>query len=197
VTRDEVLDRLQVPLGTSLLSVNPADLERRLSAHPRIKTATVRRVLPHRLVVELREREPAAVLRTFSSAFLIDAEGAILSTVSEDADEALPVIIGINDTRVLANDTRWQRAVQDGIKLAGWLTEVLDGRPEIDLSDPAHAVVSIQDLRIQFGSMPLEEQWRRFRLVDPVGRSVPANGGMEIDLRFSNKVIVRERGQLS
>lgn len=197
VTRDEVLERLQVTAGATLLSVSPAQMERRVSAHPWIKTATVRRLPPHVLSVEVVERRPAVVLRAPSAAFLLDAEGAVLTAVAEHEYATLPVVVGIDYGRWLQGDAQWRRAAHDAIRLAGWLAQSLDGRPEIDMSDPEHAVAYIQGMRIRFGSAPLEEQWERFRAVDPLRRTVPAKGAPDVDLRFSDKVIVRERSQLS
>lgn len=196
VTRDEVLDRLQVPARATLLSVSPVQMEARVSTHPWIKTATVNRLPPHVLSVEIVERRPAAVLKTPSGAFLLDEEGAVLTALAEHEREELPVVIGIDHQRLLQGDAQWRRAAQNGIRLAGLLGQSLDGRPEIDLSDPEHAVAYIQGMRIRFGPAPLEEQWERYRAVEPIRRAGAGKGWPDVDLRFSDKVIVREQSDV-
>ena len=195
VTRDEVLDRLQLESRATLLSVSPAQLEARVSAHPWVRSAEISRLPFHVLSVEVAERRPAAVLRTPSSAFLLDDEGAVLTVLAEHEHEELPVVVGLDHKRLLQGDAQLRHAAESGITLAGLLAQSLDGRAEIDLSDPEHAVAYVHGMRFQFGPAPLEEQWERYRAVDPVRRA--GKGQTDIDLRFSDKVIVREREQLS
>ncbi|HEX9741262.1 MAG TPA: FtsQ-type POTRA domain-containing protein [Nitrospiraceae bacterium] len=197
VTRDEVLDRLQLETRATLLSVSPAQLETRVSAHPWVRSAVVSRSPFHALSVEVAERRPAAVLRTTSSAFLLDDEGAVLTVLAEREHEELPVVVGLDHKRLIQGDARLRHAAENGIKLAGLLAQSLDGRAEIDLSDPEHAVAYVRGMRFQFGPAPLEEQWERYRAVEPVRRAGDGKGRSDIDLRFSDKVIVREREQLS
>lgn len=197
VTRDEVMNRLQLDARATLLSISPNQLEARASAHPWIKSTSVSRLPLHVLSVEIAERRPAAVLKTPSSGFLLDEEGVVLSVLAEQDRPELPVVVGVDPKRLLLGDDRLRHAAQSGIKLAGLLAQSLDGRPEVDMSDPEHAVAYVQGMRFQFGSLPFDEQWERYRAVEPVRRTGSGKGQADIDLRFSDKVIVREREQLS
>ena len=197
VTRDEVMDRLQLDARSTLLSISPNQLEARASAHPWIKSASVSRLPLHVLSVEIAERRPAAVLKTPSAGFLLDEEGVVLSALAEQDRPELPVVVGVDPKRLLLGDDRLRHAAQSGIRLAGLLAQSLDGRPEVDMSDPEHAVAYVQGMRFQFGPLPFDEQWERYRAVEPVRRTGAGKGQSDIDLRFSDKVIVREREQLS
>jgi cell division protein FtsQ len=197
VARDEVLGRLQLETRATLLSVSPSQLEARVSGHPWIKTASISRFPLHALSVEITERRPAAVLKTPSAAFLLDDEGTVLTALAEHEHEELPVVVGVDHKRLLQGDAHLRRVAQNGIKLAGLLAQSLDGRAEIDVSDPEHAVAYVQGMRFQFGPAPLDEQWERYRAVEPARRVGAGKGRSDIDLRFSDKVIVREREQLS
>jgi cell division protein FtsQ len=196
-TRDEILGRLQLDARATLLSVSPSQLEARVSAHPWIKTASISRLPLHVLSVEIIERRPAAVLKTPSAAFLLDDEGTVLTALAEHEREDLPVVVGVDHKRLLQGDVQLRRAARNGITLAGLLAQSLDGRAEIDVSDPEHAVAYVQGMRFQFGPAPLDEQWERYRAVEPARRAGVGKGRPDIDLRFSDKVIVREREQLS
>lgn len=194
--QEEVLDRLHLDARATLLSVSPGQIEARVSAHPWVKSAVVRRVPFHALSVEVTERRPAAVLKTPSAAFLLDDEGAVLTATAEHEYESLPVVIGVDPKRLLLGDDQSRRTAHNAVRLAGLLAQSLDGRPEIDISDPEHAVAYVQGMRIQFGPAPLEEQWERYRAVEPVRRTASGKGQPDIDLRFSDKVIVRELGEV-
>jgi cell division protein FtsQ len=197
VTRDDVVDRLQLDARATLLSVSPNQLEARASAHPLIKSASVSRLPLHVLSVAITERRPAAILKTPSSHFLLDEEGVVLSALVDQDHPELPVVVGVDPKRLLLGDDRLRRAAQSGVKLAGLLAQSLDGRPEVDVSDPEHTVAYVQGMRFQFGASPFDEQWERYRAVEPVRRIGAGKRQPDIDLRFSDKVIVREREQLS
>ncbi len=200
VTRDEVLGRLQIDPRATLLSVSPAQLEERVAVHPWVKTASVSRMPLHALSVHVTERRPAALLKAPSSTLLVDEDGAVLAMLSAQAEENypdLPVVVGVDPKRLLLGEATLRQAVQRGVKLAGLLASSGEGRPEVDISDPEHAIAYINGMRVRFGAAPLEEQWERYRAVEPVRRAGAGKGSPDIDLRYSDKVIVREREQLS
>lgn len=198
VTRQEVLDRLALPPGETLLSVRPSELADRLLSHPWIKDASVHRVVPHTLAVTIAERLPAAVLKTSSVPLLLDSEGHVLTALTEAGEPELPLLTGIDYQGLVLGKPQPRQAAQAGIRLAGLLGNQFQGRAEVDMGNPDNAVVYIQGLRFQFGSSSFEEQWERYQKVEHA-LSVDANGGQgelrnEIDLRYPGKVIVRERG---
>ncbi len=198
VTRQEVLDRLALQPGETLLSVHLNDLAEHVLAHPWIKEATVRRRFPHTLAVSLVERQAAAVLRTPSMPLLLDGEGHVLTVLGEADEPDLPLLMGIDPKALMLGEVPSRQMAQAGIRLASLLEEEFQGRPEVDMGNPENAVVYIQGLRFQFGPSSFEEKWKRYRTVEPTLR-VSADGGQgdhrnDIDLRYPGKVIVRERG---
>jgi cell division protein FtsQ len=200
VTRDEVLGRLRIDPRATLLSVSPAQLEERVAAHPWIKTVAVSRLPLHVLSVDVAERRPAALLKAPSSTLLVDEEGLVLAMLPPQAEEAyaaLPVVTGVDPKQLLLGEAKPRQAAQQGIRLAGLLAGSGEGRPEVDVSDPEHAIAYLKGMRLRFGAGPLDEQWERYRAVEPVRRTGSGKGSPDIDLRFSDKVIVREREQLS
>lgn len=77
--------------GSSIWAASPRELEARLEAQPAIARAAVRRFLPDRLQVVVREREPRALLRHGSDSFLVDRAGVIIGPASLQAAD-LPII---------------------------------------------------------------------------------------------------------
>lgn len=77
--------------GSSIWQASPQELQARLEAQPAIASAEVRRYLPDRLKVTVRERRPRAVLRTESGYFLIDQTGVVLAQAAGETDE-LPIV---------------------------------------------------------------------------------------------------------
>lgn len=74
--------------------VNLADVRARLLAYPWIKDARVSRRLPDKLLIDIVEREPAAIWQNHGQLMLIDPTGVPLEPVSREAMPDLPLLIG-------------------------------------------------------------------------------------------------------
>jgi len=74
--------------------VDLGEVRRKLLAYGWIADAQVSRRLPDKLVVNIIEREPAAIWQDHGQLTLIDASGVLLEPVSADAMPSLPLIIG-------------------------------------------------------------------------------------------------------
>lgn len=64
-----------MPIGNSLMSINPGAITEQLQALPEIKVATVERGWPHAILITVTERTPIAVAATATGFNLIDSEG--------------------------------------------------------------------------------------------------------------------------
>jgi cell division protein FtsQ len=95
-------------------------------------------------------------------------------------------------------DVTVRKGVHAAVELAGLLRQQMDESVEIDLSIATSLVVSTKGLRLQFGREALAEQWNRLQMVKAVFKPGVFEGshreGGEVDLRYDNRVIVRERG---
>ena len=198
VTKQDVLDRLALKKGLALHQISLPYLAERLRVHPWIKEATVERLPLHELRVTILERTPAAVARIKSEHLLTDAEGMVLARMSGQDDNALPLLIGLDLKALLKNDVGQRERIQSSITLAKAMAHSVDGRVEIEMSHLETLVVSTKGVRFQFGSDALLDQWDRFTKVKAVSKMPAFDGkkreGSEVDLRYDNRVIVRERG---
>jgi cell division protein FtsQ len=109
LTPEEVRAALPVTLGDNVFTANLGDITDRLRAHEWIASAEVHRILPHTLVVEIREHQAAAMVTlpaespgkaAGSDLYLVDAEGHPFKRADLDAGdgEGLPIVTGIERT---------------------------------------------------------------------------------------------------
>ena len=77
---DEILNALMIPPEASLLKLKSAQLAKRLEALPWLESSVVQFTLPNRIVVEVTEREPLAVIHAedFFTFFAISLFNRIL-----------------------------------------------------------------------------------------------------------------------
>lgn len=201
ISRDDVLAMLDLEPGRGLLLIDLVQAQRSLETHPWIRRAVVRRVFPDTLVVELDEREPVAVLRTGTGGreFLLDREGTLISEGVPAADEGLPILTGVDYADAILGTGDTVARVRSGIALAGLLDRAGVGRTEVDLRRPGDMVAYYSGLRLRFGEGDFGDKVDRYRQVsDRVidrwaarAKAAPARR-VEVDLRFQDKVIVRE-----
>lgn len=198
VTKQEILDRLSLKQGTALYQVSLPYLAKRLQAHPWIKEAMLERRPLHELLVTVVERKPSAIARTAAEHVLTDEEGVVLARLGNRDEAALPLLTGMDHKALLQGDRRLRQRIQSSIELAKRMAHSVEGRIEIDLSHPVHLVASATGVRFQFGSDALMDQWDRFIKVKAVSKMASFDGKRreisEVDLRYDNRVIVRERG---
>jgi len=198
VAREEVLQRLALKNGTSLHRISLPFLAERLRAIAWIKEATLERLPLHTLRVTVVERQPAAVARVGSEFLLLDEEGVVLTRLGDQDQPPLPLITGATQKLLLQGESGLRQTLQASIELARTMVHSVEGRVEIDVSDPLNLVASAKGLRFQFGHDALLDQWNRFRMVKAVFKPGTLDGRKrepgEVDLRYDNRVIVRERG---
>lgn len=198
IDRQKVLELAKVKPGTGLHHIVTSVIKEQVESHPWIKEAEVTRVPFHELRISVVERKPAAVIRADSQNFLTDAEGHVLTKLGQTDDDALPLVTGIDSKGLLEGNQSVRQVVASGIQLAKLVGQTFEGRLQVSAENPSNLVALVQGMRFQFGEERLGEQWERFRRVKPTLKTLNfdghGRGANEVDLRYENRIIVREGG---
>lgn len=96
LTEKDILTLAAIPPQQNLLSVNTEALVLRVSANPWVKNIYAGRELPNRLVLEVRERNPVAMVKQASDFYLMDNEGVVFKKFGKGDDVDLPILTGID-----------------------------------------------------------------------------------------------------
>lgn len=83
---------LEPLLGKTLVTLEPADVDNRLSQIPDVAAASYDRAFPHTLIVNVEPERPLAVLRQGADSWLLSARGRVLRRLSRGARARLPRI---------------------------------------------------------------------------------------------------------
>lgn len=197
VSRDAVTEKFSSDLGRGVLRL-PLDARRAaLEALPWVEQASVQRVLPNRIRVDLTERTPVAFLRSGYQLSLVDAGGVILERPLE-GDFAFPVVSGISEAMPLAD-----RAQRMNL-FAQFLKDIDLAQPgaservtEVDLSDVQDVRANLAGLGdegqapllVRFGDSDFVNKYRL--LIENIAHWRASVGRVEsVDLRFSRQVVV-------
>lgn len=88
----EILDIAGINLNRNSLSVNISDVERKLSDNPWIESAAIKRELPRKLYVHIKERAPEFMVKQGEKLWYCDAEGELISPVEPGKFSSLPFL---------------------------------------------------------------------------------------------------------
>ncbi|MEA3471109.1 MAG: FtsQ-type POTRA domain-containing protein, partial [Thermodesulfobacteriota bacterium] len=94
VSEREILDLAGVDASMNILAVNLDKMTDKIKGNPWIKDVSIGRELPNRLVIEIIEREPAALIKKNESLYIVDRGEEIFKGFGEDDCINLPVLTG-------------------------------------------------------------------------------------------------------
>lgn len=198
VTRESLVNAFYNDRGKSVLTV-PLDKRRSdIEQIGWVESASVQRILPNRIRVEVTERNPIAFVRNGGEVALIDAHGVILDRPS-DLDARFPIISGVTDS--LPRDERerrmetYQELVRD---LNAVNADSSNQLSEVDLSNPKNVrivmagipgVNATQAVTIKFGSGDFTSKYRM--LIENFAQW-QANAGCvhSVDLQFTRQIVL-------
>jgi cell division protein FtsQ len=102
LTVEQISAAAAVPIGNSLMSINPEVISEQIKALPEIKVVTVERGWPHAILITVTERTPIAVAATATGFNLIDSDGLNAGVVAAPP-EGLLVISAQPDSPAMTN----------------------------------------------------------------------------------------------
>lgn len=163
--------------------VNVARIRNRLLQFGWVKDARVSRRLPDTLVIDIVERQPAALWQDKQRLALIDAEGVVLDRVPVDRMPDLPLLIGPGANaraRELDRLMTHVPTLKPQLASATWI-----GRRRWDLAFQTGETVALPE-----GESAARQALVRFAKVDH-SAGLLGRGLVRFDLRVPGKMIVR------
>jgi cell division protein FtsQ len=124
LSTDEIRAELPAKAGDNVFATNLDGLVRELRAEPWIARAEAHRILPHTIVVDVVEHEPAAVA-DLGGLYLVDVNGHPFKHADLDLGDGtgLPIITGLDRTAYLADPEATATQIRTALAtLASWRT---------------------------------------------------------------------------
>jgi cell division protein FtsQ len=91
---EDILRALDVERGESILAVDPNEARKRLETLGWIESASIMRLFPDELFIEIKERRPFARWQFHGQTGVIDRSGALVSKNEADKFNHLPKVVG-------------------------------------------------------------------------------------------------------
>jgi len=96
LTEKDILAMAKIQPRSNILAVSTDVVAGRIAANPWVKHIYVGRELPDRLVLDVRERTPIALLKQAGNFYLMDGEGVVFKKLSKGDDVDLAIVTGVN-----------------------------------------------------------------------------------------------------
>jgi cell division protein FtsQ len=192
----EILALLDGLRGANILTVDLSEWRARLLASPWVEEAHLRRVLPSRVDIYIRERRPIGIARLGGAVYLVDARGVVIDEYGPNyADLDLPMIDGL-----AAVPADHASAVDEPrARLAARLITAIAARPDIaarvsqiDVADPHDAVVILDGdtVMLRLGEDDFVNRIQEYLDLEPTLRERVTEIDY-VDLRFDERLYVR------
>jgi len=181
IAEREILSLAGLSAKSSLPFFDAVQARKNLEALPLIKQASVRKLYPDRIVIDIVERAPAALWQKDGDLSAVAADGTVIDTANDGRYAALPFVVGdgANDrvgefialldasaelrpkilAGILVGDRRWSLKMRSGVEV------------ELPEDDPQAAMATLLTLQ------------RQSRILD---RDI-----LSVDLRVPGKVFAR------
>jgi cell division protein FtsQ len=197
-SRAHVMEVAGADIGRNVFFVPLEERKRQLEQIPWVESATVMRLLPNHIAVEIKERVPVAFVQIGSKINLIDSNGVVMGMpANRQTKYSFPVIQGITETEPLSSRAAAMKIYN---RMAGELDSGgEDGRrytkqlSEVDLSDPEDVKVTANEgggaLLIHLGSSDFLERYKLYLAHIGEWRQQFENL-QSVDLRYEGQIIV-------
>jgi cell division protein FtsQ len=167
----EILLSLTVMEGMpNLFSVKLKEVVKRLESHPWIEQVRVRKVFPHKIVIQVVERKPMAIIQ-LEELYYIDTQGEIFTPVGDRDEYNYPYVTGLS-RRVLEKDpVEAKRLITKALELLRIVSQEkvppLEEISEIHMEKAfgIHCFTKAEGVEVKMGWEDFEEKLKRLPLI--------------------------------
>lgn len=186
------LEMAPVEKGTNIFAVDLKAMEKAMEQDPRIQEVIIRRELPSKIVITIREREPVMLLSA-GQLYGVDEEGMVIPMDQGEGQKDIPVLTGIFP-EIQPGAGFAHPGIQRGLEIRQALFQVspslLDEVSEINVAQPdAPLLYLVQGgAQVRLGSGDLHVKLRRLWIVlgDLATKGISVKS---LDLRFKDQLV--------
>jgi cell division protein FtsQ len=179
--------------GMSIWKIDPVAIENKIAAHPWVRRVLVRREFPRRVLIEVEERVPKAIIAA-GKLYYVDGDGVVFKEVGEDENVNFPILTGLHPAELATPDPAVRQKIRDALRLSELMTRDSHTLSEIHF-DAADRLVLYT---VKF-PVALHMGWgnweKKIRLLDRVLSlwKEKETGLVSLDVSFRDQVIARLR----
>ena len=196
IAKESLLSLASIEGMPNLFTVRVKDIGKRLESHPWIEGVGVRKIFPNRLMIEVQERKPIAIIQ-LEDLYYIDAKGVIFARVENGDRYNYPIMTGLNREALDREPEETKQSITKAMELL-LMAEKERVDPLEDISEiHLEKIFGIQcftkagGVRVDMGWDDFGEKLKRVSMVwaDLQKRKISA---VSIDCNDPNRVVVKK-----
>jgi len=167
----ETLVSLAVMEGMpNLFSVKLKEVVKRLESHPWIEQVRVRKVFPHKIVIQVEERKPMAIIQ-LEELYYIDTRGEIFTRVGDRDEYNYPYVTGVTRRAFEKDPVEAKHLITKALELLRIVSQEkvppLGEISEIHMEKAfgIHCFTKTEGVEVKMGWEDFEEKVRRLSLI--------------------------------
>lgn len=140
VSGDEVIAMAGLRRGMSTWNIDLAAIEKKIGRHPWVRRVFVRREFPRRVIIDVEERTPKAIV-ALRKLYYVDADGVVFKEVGPGENVKLPLLTGLRAEQFTAADPLTRKRIRDALRLGEMMVQRSHSLSEIHFAKPDRLVV--------------------------------------------------------
>ncbi len=192
VATEEILDRVNLALGTNIFKINKKSIRGSLETLAYLDTVRIKRKLPSTVRICVTECYAELMIPYTTGYLLTNCEGKVLEQISDNSGWELPQVIGLE----IENAEISQKiAVQDGVKFDIILSCIqyfkengqLEQMQQIDFSDITNiSAIYREGFRVNFAKF--DDMDYKMKMLNAILPQIDRSPGTYVDLTTPSKV---------
>lgn len=192
---DEIVAMAGLRRGMNIWSVDAVAIEKKVAKHPWVRRVLVRRDFPRRIVIDVEERTPKAIVGV-GKLYYVDADGAVFKEVEPGENIKYPMLTGIYAAALMHGDPAARKRIRDAIRLTDLMAQRSHTLSEIHFEAPDRLVVYPTKFPVawRFGWGDWEEKIAHLDRLLELWKGNEARLA-SLDMSFRDQVVARVRGK--
>jgi cell division protein FtsQ len=201
LTREQIVSVFGADLERNIFRVSLAERQADLERLPWVAHATVMRLLPDVLRVQITERTPVAFVRQGSQIGLVDGSGVLLDMPADAAGDphySFPVLTGLSADEAASERSAKMEVYEQFLReLDGSGKHMTDSVSEVDVADPEDVKALItsgsSDILVHFGQEKFLHRYEEFEqhLAEWKGQYPKLASA---DMRYEGQIVLEMQG---
>ena len=180
--------------GMNIWKIDLAAIEKVFAKHPWVRRVLVRREFPRRLVIEVEERIPKAIV-AMGQLYYVDSDGVVFTAVGNGDKVDLPLITGLRPDQLSARDPALRRRLKEALRLGQLMALDAHKLSEIHFAAPQRIVLytTAYPMALHMGWGDWEDKLHRVKRVLSLWKGHEQRLG-SLDVGFRGQAVARIRG---
>ncbi len=179
--------------GMNMWKIDPAAIEAKVAQHPWVRRVFVRREFPRRVVIEVEERTPKAIV-AMGKLYYVDSDGMVFKEVGDGEDVQFPLLTGIRPEELATVNPDLRRRIQEAMRLGELMANDAHQLSEIHFESPDQVVLytTAYPIALRMGLGDWESKLQRLDRVLTLWKG-HENRLASLDVSFRDQVVARLR----